>query len=85
MAVLLGGEAVDDFVERAVAAAGNDKLAAFGSGAVGDFRGVARAGGLGDLRGDAAARKNMARLVQRSAAGMAAVAGVGVVNQQRVV
>src|SRR2546430_1828110 len=36
VAVLVGGQAVDDFVERAVAAAGNDEAAAFGGGALGD-------------------------------------------------
>src|SRR5207245_9700721 len=49
VAVLLGGEAVDDFIERAVTAAGDDEMAAFGRGAVGDFRGVARAGGFRDV------------------------------------
>src|SRR6266403_917989 len=47
VAVLLGGESVDDFVEGAVAAAGDDQAAAFEGCALGDFRGVARAGGFG--------------------------------------
>ncbi len=78
--VLLGGQAVDNFIERAVAAAGDDELAAFGSGAVGDFRGVTRAGGFRDFRLNTTRSKNAARLVQCTAAGMAAVASVGVVD-----
>ena len=60
-------------------------MAAFGSGAVGDFRGVARAGGFRDFGNDAAVSKNVARFIERAAAGMATVAGIRVVNQERVV
>ena len=84
MAVLMSGEAVDDFVERAVAAAGDDELAAFIGGLRSNFRGVAGAGGFGEIGLDAAGGKNMTSGVERAASSVAAVAGVGVVNQQSV-
>src|SRR5207245_7508238 len=79
--VLVGGQAVDDFVERAVAAAGNDEAAAFGGGALGDFRSMARAGGFRKFRFDAAGGENVARGIERAAAAFDTVAGVGVVCQ----
>ena len=84
MTVLMSGEAVDDFIERAIAAAGDDQAAIFGSGARGDFDGVARAGGFGEVGVDAAVGENVASLVEEAAASMAAVAGVGVVDEERV-
>src|SRR5438874_11803695 len=62
VAVLLGSKPVDDFVERAVTAASDDEAAIFGSGARGDFGGVAGAGGFGELGVDAARSKDVARL-----------------------
>src|SRR5258708_39455770 len=47
VAVLVGCQAVDDFIERAVTAAGADKAAAFVSGAGFGFCGIAPAGGFG--------------------------------------
>jgi len=82
VAVLVGGEAVDDFVEGAVAAAGDDEAAVFFCGARCDFRGVARAGGFGEVGVDAARSKNVARLIEHAAPAATAVAGVGVVDQQ---
>jgi len=84
MAVLLGREAVDDFVESAVAAAGDDEAAAFVGGAGSDFRGMARAGGFGEIRMDASSGKNVASGIERATAALAASAGVRVVNQQGV-
>ncbi len=84
MAILLAREAVDDFVERAVATAGDDELAAFLSGAQSDFGGVARAGCLGKVGFDSAGGENFAGFVQFFSAGLAAAPGVGVVNQERV-
>ena len=84
VAVLVSGEAVDDFVERAVAAARDDEAAIFGSGARGDFRGVARAGGFGEVGVNAAGGEDMARLVEQTATAMTAIAGVGVVNQESI-
>ena len=84
MAVLVSGEAVDDFVERAVAATGDDEAAPFRGGARGDFRGVARTGGFGDVGVNAAGGKDAARLVEQAATSVAAIAGVGIVDQQRV-
>src|SRR5437660_4798585 len=82
--VLVGGQAVDDFVERAVAAAGNDEAAAFGGGALGNFRSMAWAGGFRKFGFDAARGENVARGIERAAAAFATSAGVGVVNQQSV-
>jgi hypothetical protein len=84
VAVLVGGEAVDDFVESAVAAAGDDQAAAFGGSALCNFRGVARAGGLRKFGFDATSGKNMASRIKRAAAAVASAAGVGIVNQQSV-
>src|SRR5712691_7630541 len=84
MAVLVGGKAVDDFIERAVAAAGDDQAAAFVGRTHGDFRGVARTGGFGEIGVDAAGGKNVASRIKRLAAAIAASAGVGIVNQQSV-
>src|SRR6266481_2183134 len=82
--VLIRGKAVDDFVEGAIAAAGDDQAAAFGGGALGDFRGVARAGGFSEFGIDTAGSKNVACGVERAEAALASAAGVGVVNQQSV-
>src|SRR5215472_14967005 len=84
MAVLMGGEAVDDFVERAVPAASDDEAAVFGGGAGGDFRGMAGAGGFGEVSVNTAAGENVARPVEQTATAVAAVAGVGVVDHQGV-
>ncbi len=84
MAVLLGGEAVDDFIERAVAAASDDQPAAFAGGAARDFRGMAWAGGFGELGVDTSGGKNMASRIERATPAVAAAAGVGIVNQQSV-
>src|SRR5580693_4996234 len=84
MAVFLGGEAVDDFIEGAVAAAGDDQAAAFVCGIAGDFSGVAGAGGFGEVGFDAATGENAARFIEQAAAAGAAVAGVGVVDQKSV-
>ena len=84
MTVLMSGEAVDDFVERAIAAAGDDQAAAFGGGALGDFGSVARASGFGEFGFDAAQGENIAGSVERATAAFAPSTGVGIVNQQRV-
>ena len=85
MAVLLSGEAVHDFVQGAVAAAGDDELAAFGGRVVSDFGGMAGAGGFGEFGFDAAQGENAASSIEKAAARRAAVTGVGIVNQKRVV
>jgi hypothetical protein len=84
VAVLVSGEAVDDFVERAVAAAGDDQAAIFGGGARGNLGGVAGAGGFGEVRVNAARGENVARFVEQAAASVAAVAGIGIVDEKRV-
>src|SRR5258708_92334 len=84
VAVLVGCQAVDDFIERAVATAGDDKAAAFVSGAGCDFGGMARAGGFGKFGFDAASGKNVARRIERATAAFTAVASVGIVNQQSI-
>src|SRR5712692_2807816 len=52
------------------------------SAALGDFGGMARAGGFRKIGLDAASGKNMPGRIEHAAAAAAAVAGVGVVNQQ---
>src|SRR4029077_4299264 len=84
MAVLVGGEAVDDFIERAVATASDDQAAAFVGGALGDLSGVARAGGFSEIGVDPAGGKNMASRIERATAAFAAATSVGIVNQQSV-
>jgi hypothetical protein len=84
VAIPVGGKTVNDFIEGTVAAAGDDQAAAFVGGAAGDFGGVAGAGGFGEIGFDAAAGENAARFIEQAASASAAVAGVGVVNQERV-
>src|SRR6266446_1529646 len=83
-AVFLGGQAVDDFIQRAVAAAGNDELTTFGGGAPRDLGGIARCSGFGEFCFDAPEGENAPGGVERAAASSAAVTGVRIVNQQRV-
>jgi len=70
VAVLVGCQTVDDFIERAVTAAGDHEAAAFGGGAQGDFGGVTRASGFREFGLDAASGKNMAGRIERAAAAM---------------
>ena len=84
MAVLLGRQPIDHFIERAIASASDHQPAPFGGSALRDFRGVARPGRFREFRFDAARRKDLPRSIDRAAAFCAAVAGVGVVNQQSV-
>ncbi len=63
MAILLARKAVYDFIECAVAAAGDYELAAFVSGTQCNFRRVARPGGFCKLGFDAALCQNLASLV----------------------
>src|SRR6266404_4011158 len=82
--VFLRCKTVDDFVQRAVTAAGDDEVAAFVGCALRDFGGMPRAGGFREIGFDPAAGKNAARLVEQAPAAAAAVAGVRIVNQQSV-
>ena len=84
MAVVVSGEAVDDFVERAVTAASDDEAAIFFGGAGGNFGGVAGPGGFGEVGVDAAGSKNVAGLVDEAATAGSAVAGVRVVYHEGV-
>ncbi len=84
VAVLVRRQAVDDFVERAITAAGNDEAAALGGGTLGNFRGMAWASGFLKFGFDAAGGKNVARGIESAAAALATVAGIGIVNQQSV-
>jgi len=84
IAVAGGGQAVDDFVERAVAAAGNDELAVFTDGLLSDLGGMAGTSGLGKLGFDAIGRQDATGLVEQLAPAITAVAGVGIVNEKSV-
>src|SRR5262252_4132788 len=82
--ILRAGKAVDDFVYRAVTAAGDDQLAAVGTCAAGDFSGFARTGGFREVGLNTAAAKYAPGFVQLGASRGTAPAGIWVVNQQRV-
>ena len=84
MAVLRASEAIDDLVQRSVAAARDHKLAAFVRGALRDFGGVARAARFDEFGLDPARRKNLPRLIEQRPSRLATVSGIRVVNQQRV-
>ena len=84
MAILSTGKSVDDFVERAVAPAGDDELASFGGGLLSHRRGIAGRPRFLQFGLNAAQRENAARLVQHAAPARAAVAGVRIMNQQSV-
>ena len=84
MAVLMGCEAVDDFVERAVAAAGDHEAAILGRGARCDLGGMAGAGRFGEVSINAARGKDVARLIEQTATRATTVPGVRVVDQQGV-
>ena len=84
MAVLLACEAVDDFVESAVAAAGDDELATLVAGTKSNFGGVARAGCFGEVGFDAAGSEDAASFVELFAAVGASTTSVWIVNQERV-
>src|SRR5258706_6747732 len=74
VAVLVGCQTVDDFIERAVTAAGDHEAAAFEGRAQRDFGGVTWASGFGKIRMDAASGKNMAGCRE---GGTAAMSGRG--------
>src|SRR5215472_2174539 len=84
VAVVMAGETVNDFVERAVAPAGDDEATVFFGGARGDLGGVAGTGGFGEVGVNAACGENVARLIEQVVTAAAAVAGVRVVDHQRV-
>ena len=84
MTVLLAREAVHYFVEGAVAAAGDDELAALVAGTKSDFGGVARTGCFGEVGFDAAGSEDAASFVEIFAAVCASTTSVWIVNQERV-
>jgi len=81
MAVPRPSQAVDDFVDRTVAPAGDHELTPFVTGAPGDFDGFAGCGGLRKIGLDAARAEDPASFVELSAAGGVSSAGVRVMNQ----
>jgi hypothetical protein len=84
MAVLFDREAVDNFVERAIASASDDELASLDGGSLSHYRGVAGRSRFLKLGFYAAQGKNAACFVEHTAAAASTVAGVGVMNQQSV-
>jgi len=84
MAVLRAGEPVDDFVDGAIAAAGDNELAAGGAGAPGDIGSFAGAAGLLQIGTNAPRFQNAPGGVEFCPACRASTAGVGVVNQESV-
>ena len=85
-AVSVGREskAVDDFVERAVATAGDYKLALLANCLLGQVCGVAGAVGFREVGVNAVRSKNVASLVDEFAPAVTTVSSVGIVNQKGV-
>src|SRR2546428_800985 len=63
-AVLTRGETVHDFVQGAVATAGDNESAAFVGGALRDFRGMSGPGSFRQIGIDAIGRKNVPRRIE---------------------
>ena len=84
MAVLLGGQPVDDFVERAIATASDHQLTAFNGRLLRHLRGVARSTRFDELGFDSAAGEDATSLVKHLTTASAAVAGVRIVDQQSI-
>src|SRR5438876_817261 len=84
MSVRRCGQTVDDFVDRAVSATGNEELAAFGSGATGNFGRIAWSARLQEIGVNACGGENAPCTVQVTKTPTAAIAGSRVVNQERV-
>jgi hypothetical protein len=84
MAILLGGKAFDDYIERAVAAAGDHQLASFRGSSLRHGGGFARRSRFLKLHLYAALRQNAARFIEQATPAAPAVAGVRVMNQQSV-
>ena len=84
MAVGRKCKAVDDFVERAISAAGDDELALLANGLLGKVCGVAGAVGFREVGVNTVRSKNLASLVDEFASAVATVSGVGIVNQKSV-
>src|SRR5262249_29392068 len=77
MTVLRGSEAVDDFVERSVAAAGDHELTAFVGGLLSERGGVVRATRFDQVGFDAAGSENASCLVEHLTTAGATVASIG--------
>ena len=84
MTVLRTSEAVDDFIDGAIAATRDDELTAVGGGTLCDFSGFARAGGFLQIGPDAAGFEDAAGFVELSTARIASAAGIRIVNQESV-
>jgi hypothetical protein len=84
MTVLWAGEAVDHFVDSAVAPASDDQLAAVCASATRNLGGFTGASRFREVSLDAAGAEDPPRLVKLCTACRATAAGVGIVDQQRV-
>ena len=82
MPVLRVSQAIHDFVECPVAAAGDDQLPAFHRCALRHFCGIAGTPSFDKFRLDAARRENSAGFVEHATSSVSTIPGVGVVNQQ---
>jgi hypothetical protein len=80
MTILLARETVHYFVQSAIATASDHQLAAFRRRAAGDLRGVTRTAGLRQIRLNSFGRQNPSRLIEQPSPGIAAIAGVRVVD-----
>jgi hypothetical protein len=78
------GQTVHDFIESAIAAAGDYQLALFDYGLARDLYGVTGSGGFREFGFDSVARENAAGFIDQFSSSIAAVSGIRVVDQQRV-
>jgi hypothetical protein len=84
MAILLRSKAVDDFVQCAVASAGDDELPSLDSGSLSHHGGIAWRSRFLKVSLNASERQNTAGFIEHAPAAFASVAGVRVVNQQSI-
>ena len=82
IAVRGSGQAVDDFVERAIAATGDDELTMLPDSLLGDLDSVTRPRGFREFGFDAVGGQDAAGLVEKFATAVAAVSGVGIMNEK---
>src|SRR6516165_946121 len=75
IAIRSSGQAVYNFIEGAVAAAGDDELTMFADGLLSDLNGVTGSGSLREFGLDTVRSKNTACLVEKLATPIAAITG----------
>ena len=82
MPILVAGEAVHHFIQRPIASARDDEMAAIFMGLLCDFCCIACFFGFRQVRVNSTLGENAASFIEHAAAAIAAIAGVRVVNQK---